>query len=328
MHSSPRHIAALLAVFALVLGAIPAAVSASSDRATGTRGTTTVTPTPEVGSVVSANGLTRKVLSVTLPLNAPGQVLYLTRVTYAPKAKGSVHYHEGTQIFRVESGALTYRVNAGTAMLTRASGAVEKLKSTTTILRKGDSVIETSSLVHWASNNTNKKTTLITAALLSEGAGLSTPVGAAVTGTRIVLPAELVVTSRDIATVGPNALNTIGTVAQEGSGILEGVGGSLSGVRAKLNATFLFTYLSGNGTWNGIMTMTFSDGSTISGVMSGATIATKAGGAVFGGTISVVGGTGIYKAVTGGTGTYTGSRSSSLGSTPLQTRTDLHVFGL
>ncbi|MEI6571694.1 MAG: hypothetical protein WCO36_09720, partial [Actinomycetes bacterium] len=177
-------------------------------------------------------------------------------------------------------------------------------------------------------NKTNKPVVIITALLINQGAGLSTPVGSAVAGTRIVLPVDLELTSKDIVTFGVNGLNTMGTVVEVGSGILEGVRGSLTGVRATLNATFLLNYLSGNGTWNATMTMSFADGSTISGTMSGATIATKDGGAAFGGTIGVLGGTGIYKGVTGGTGIYTGSRAGALGATTLQTRTELHVLGL
>lgn len=291
--------------------------------------TVTPAPLPKAGSVVKAKGVTRTVLAVAEPANAPGQVLYMTRVKIAPKTKLSEHFHSGVQVARVESGVLTYRILSGTARVTRASGAVRRFTGPTTAsLHKGDSIVETSSLVHYGSNKTSKPVVIVTALLVNQGAGLSTPVGDATGGTRVVLPAELVVTSKDIATVGPESLQTLGTAVEEGSGILEGVGGGLTGVRATLNATFLVNYISGNGTWNAVMTMTFADGSTISGTMSGATIATKDGGAVFGGTIGVVGGTGIYRGVTGGTGTYSGSRSGELASTTLQTRTELRVLGL
>lgn len=332
----PLSALALICTSALVLASGPAGASTTRAHETGASGVTatapltvTTVPLPKAGSVVKAKGVTRTVLAVAEPANSPGQVLYMTRVKIAPKTKLSEHFHSGVQVARVESGVLTYKIIQGTVSVTRASGRVQKFTAPSTpSLRKGDSIVETSGLVHFGGNNTNKPVVILTALLINQGAGLSTPVGSAVPGTRIVLPADLEVTSRDIVTFGVNGLNTMGTAVEEGSGILEGAGGSLTGVRAKLNATFLVNYLSGNGTWNAIMTMTFADGSTISGTMSGATIVTKDGGAAFGGTIGVVGGTGIYKTVTGGTGTYTGSRSGALGATALQTRTELHVLGL
>lgn len=332
----PLSTLALICASAMVVAAGPAGASATRAHETGASGVTataslTVTPAPlpKAGSVVKAKGVTRTVLAVAEPANSPGQVLYMTRVKIAPKTKLSEHFHSGVQVARVESGVLTYKIISGIARVTRSNGAVKKFTGPTTAsLGAGDSIVETSSLVHFGSNKTNKPVVIVTALLINQGSGLSTPVGSAVEGTRIVLPADLEVTSRDIVTFGVNGLNTMGTAVEVGSGILEGEGGSLTGVRAKLNATFLVNYLSGNGTWNATMTMTFADGSTISGTMSGATIVTKDGGAAFGGTIGVVGGTGIYKTVTGGTGTYTGSRSGALGATSLQTRTELRVLGL
>ncbi len=341
MKLGPRSLSTLAFVCtsALVIASGPVGASTTRAHETGASGASGVTatapltvtpaPLPKAGSVVKAKGVTRTILAVAEPDNSPGQVLYMTRVKIAPKTKLSEHYHSGVQVARVESGVLTYKILSGTATVTRSNGAVKKFTGPTTAsLRKGDSIVETSSLVHFGSNKTNKPVVIVTALLINQGAGLSTPVGSAVAGTRIVLPADLEVTSRDIVTFGVNGLNTMGTAVQEGSGILEGVGGSPTGVRAKLNSTFLVNYLSGNGTWNATMTMSFADGSTISGTMSGATIATKDGGAAFGGTIGVVGGTGIYKGVTGGTGTYTGSRAGALGATTLQTRTELRVLGL
>ncbi|MEI8336665.1 MAG: hypothetical protein WCG37_07340 [Actinomycetes bacterium] len=333
--TKPLSALALICTSALVIASGPAGASPTRAHETGASGVTataplTVTPVPlpKAGSVVKAKGVTRTVLAVAEPANSPGQVLYMTRVKIAPKTKLSEHFHSGVQVARVEFGVLTYKIIQGTVSVTRASGRVQKFTAPAApSLRKGDSIIETSGLVHFGGNNTNKPVVILTALLINQGAGLSTPVGSAVAGTRIVLPADLEVTSRDIVTFGVNGLNTMGTAVEVGSGILEGEGGSLTGVRAKLNATFLVNYLSGNGTWNATMTMTFADGSTISGTMSGATLV-GLGGAAFGGTIGVLGGTGIYKSVTGGTGTYTGSRSGALGATALQTRTELHVLGL
>ena len=322
----------MIAAAALVISVAP--LSAVVDRSQAKRptgGATHAPPLPKAGSVVKAKGVTRTVLAVAEPDNSPGQVLYLTRVRIAPKTKLSEHFHLGVQVARVDSGVLTYKIISGTATVTRASGSVKKFTGPITAsLHKGDSIVETSSLVHFGSNRTNEPATIVTALLINQGAGLATPVGTPAGGTQIIVPAELTVTSRDIVTVGPEGLSTIGTVVQAGNGVAEGVG-QTSAEPVQVKAVFLVNYLSGSGTWNGKMTVTFADGSTISGVLSGATVATKAGGDAFGGTIGVVGGTGRYKAITGGAGVYTGTRSAAIATntaTTLQTRTELHVFGL
>ncbi|MDQ1432304.1 MAG: hypothetical protein QOF40_2906, partial [Actinomycetota bacterium] len=46
----------------------------------------------------TSNGITRAALGEATPANAPGQVLYLQRVTIAPGAKLVEHFHQGTQV--------------------------------------------------------------------------------------------------------------------------------------------------------------------------------------------------------------------------------------
>src|SRR3954468_17894772 len=70
----------------------------------------------------SNSGITRADLGSALPANAPGQQLYLQRVTIAPGAKLPQHFHQGTQVARILGGVLTYDVASGTANVTRANG--------------------------------------------------------------------------------------------------------------------------------------------------------------------------------------------------------------
>ena len=98
-------------------------------------------------------GITRADLGSALPANAPGQQLYLQRVTIAPGAKLPEHFHQGTQVARILGGVLTYDIASGTATVTRANGTTETVSAPATVkLRKGDGLVETQGLVHHGSN--------------------------------------------------------------------------------------------------------------------------------------------------------------------------------
>src|SRR5690242_10293989 len=127
----------------------------------------------------------RTVYGTAEPGNAPGQSLTLQQVVIAPGAKLPTHFHEGTQLATIRSGVLTYNVVSGTVSVTR-KGA----KSPTTVgpgvvkLRRGDTIVETQSLVHYGANQGKVPVVIELAALLQDGAPLSTPVGSGTTGTQ------------------------------------------------------------------------------------------------------------------------------------------------
>src|SRR3954453_130473 len=122
------------------LGVLGAGASAAAQTTT-TRGSS------------SNHGLTRADLGSALPANAPGQQLYLQRVTIAPGAKLPQHFHQGTQVAHIVSGVLTYDIASGTATVTRGGGPTETVDAPATIkLRRGDGLIETEGLVHHGSN--------------------------------------------------------------------------------------------------------------------------------------------------------------------------------
>jgi len=125
----------------------------------------------------TSGGVTRTALAETAPANAPGQELYLQEVRIDPGAKLPTHFHEGTQVASIRAGVLTYDIVSGSTTVTRADGKVETITGPTTItLRKGDALVETTSLVHFGSNKGKKEVVVLLAALLAQGAPLATPV--------------------------------------------------------------------------------------------------------------------------------------------------------
>jgi quercetin dioxygenase-like cupin family protein len=54
---------------------------------------------------------------------APGYVLLLSRLTFAPGGSIALHTHPGDAVFFVESGRITWTTGAGTPLLTRAGAA-------------------------------------------------------------------------------------------------------------------------------------------------------------------------------------------------------------
>src|SRR5215211_4228161 len=97
--------------------------------------------------------VTRSVYGKTAPDNAPGQEMYLQQVVIAPGGKLPEHFHEGTQLATIRSGVLTYNIVTGTAVVTRAGGRTVKVKGKGVVtLRKGDTLVEAESLVHYGSN--------------------------------------------------------------------------------------------------------------------------------------------------------------------------------
>lgn len=67
-------------------------------------------------------GVTTEVLGQSLPSAAPGQALWLLRVTFAPGAAAAPHTHPGTTIYHLDSGTLTFALVDGSATLHRATG--------------------------------------------------------------------------------------------------------------------------------------------------------------------------------------------------------------
>jgi quercetin dioxygenase-like cupin family protein len=275
--------------------------------------------TTTVGSS-SSNGITRTAMGQAQPANAPGQELYLQRVTIAPGAKLPEHYHQGTQVARIMSGVLTYDIASGAATVTRAGGTTETVSAPATIkLRTGDGIIETQGLEHHGSNTGRKPVVIELAALLQEGAPLSTPVGQGVTGTPLHVVTDLESQSRTLRTVGADASVTYGWNQLTGTATVDG---QPVGVEMLGNVS----YVQGSGPIFGFVTYTFADGSTLGVQFQGeGTAAANGTDTSFAATLGVLGGTGRYASATG-TGIFNGSRTAALGSTVSSTF-DLTIAG-
>jgi quercetin dioxygenase-like cupin family protein len=304
----------------VVVAGVGVVVAASAVSAAGAQaGSTTTTPTqPATGEVTKSDGITRTILGVTQPANAAGQRLVLQRVVIEPGARLAEHFHAGTQVARVERGRLVYRVVSGTASVVRANGKTrEHSGPATVVLRGGDTIVEPAGDVHFGWNRSSKPVRIVLAALLSSDAGLSTPVGTDAPGTPLQVPADLTVTDSRLTTAGSQGQYTYGTVFETGT--------STVGAEVRVDVSVQVSYTNGNGPFWGLMTLTFFDGSTIAATVTGATVATVNGGAQFASTVGVIGGTGRYENITGGSGTYQGSRPTAVGTAPLATVTDLRV---
>jgi quercetin dioxygenase-like cupin family protein len=125
----------------------------------------------------AGDGTVREELGNALPVNAPGQHLYLERVTISPGTQLDTHFHDGTQVAHIVSGSLTYNIVSGSAQITRDAGAVETLTGpTVTTLEPGDWIVETRDLVHFGSNESEDPVVVLLAVLLVQDAPLATPV--------------------------------------------------------------------------------------------------------------------------------------------------------
>jgi quercetin dioxygenase-like cupin family protein len=65
-------------------------------------------------------GVTTEVLGRTEAARAPGQALFLLRVTFAPGGAVTAHVHPGATIYHLASGALRFTLLGGEATLVRA----------------------------------------------------------------------------------------------------------------------------------------------------------------------------------------------------------------
>jgi hypothetical protein len=267
-----------------------------------------------------AAGVTRVRLGQVSPENAPGQVLYLERVTIAPGAKLAEHFHEGTQVARVVSGVLTYNIVSGTAVVTRADGSTEEASGPRAVrLGAGETVAETRGLVHFGANDGSRPVVIELAALLSAGAPLATSAGGSAAGIPMALAANLESQSRTLFTAGAGDAVVYGWNRLAGNATLDGrtVGVDMLGS---------VDYVSGSGPFSGFITFSFADGSTLGVTMSGAAQASPGGSeTAFAATLGVTGGTGRYVGATG-TGTFVGSRRAALG-TAVAATFDLKVDG-
>ncbi|NEO67628.1 MAG: cupin domain-containing protein [Moorea sp. SIO4G2] len=118
----------------------------------------------------SPNSYTQSVTSEVLGSGYPNQekkeILQLIRHTIKPRTKLPTHTHTGMQIALVEAGTLTFTVVKGEAKVRKANGTELIMQAgQTTQLTVGDSLVESSGMVHYGENKTNKPVILLSASL-------------------------------------------------------------------------------------------------------------------------------------------------------------------
>jgi len=263
---------------------------------------------------------TREELGEAQPRNAPGQTLYLQRVTIPAGAKLPEHFHQGTQVARVEKGVLTYDVIAGSVQITRRDGDTETISApATTRIRAGESLVEVENLAHAGSNRGTRPVVIELAVLLAAGAPLSTPVGESAPGTPLTMNVELTSQSTQLTTVGPDGSSTYGW------NLLAGTATDATGpVQVQLLGAVAYT--GGAGPFSGFVTFTFADGSVLGTQIQGVATKDASGVTQFEATMGVLNGTGRYLGATG-TGIFTGSRDAALGQ-PVEATFALRLEGV
>jgi hypothetical protein len=205
------------------------------------------------------------------------------------------------------SGVLTYNIVSGAAMVTRSAGGTTTVRGPKTLrLRPGDSLVETSGLVHFGANDTDERVVIELAALLRQGAPLATAVGTGVDGAALHLTTNLASQARTLSTAGARASVTYGWNRLHGVAAFQG-----KPVQVDMLASV--SYRGGSGAFSGFVTFAFEDGASIASAMTGATAAAADGSeASFTATLAVIDGTGRYEGATG-SGVFSGSRKAALG---------------
>ncbi len=166
-----RYASVLMLVVLLVAGAVA--------RGDARQATPTATP-----SAVSS-----EILGTGLPPAAPGQTLYLLRVTVPPGGRIAPHVNPGTQVAAIEAGELTYTVLSGEVEITRAGsagtpGPSERATSGQEfILRPSDALVEQDGMVHQARNDGSEPVVILIASLFPTGEPMSRPAEAVATPT-------------------------------------------------------------------------------------------------------------------------------------------------
>jgi quercetin dioxygenase-like cupin family protein len=113
---------------------------------------------------------------------APERTMVLSRVVVPPGAVLALHHHLGTQIARIQSGALTYAVERG-AVVVRRGESDQDPQVVRTIgagqtghIAAGQWIVEQPSAIHRATNKGTTAVVIYIATLLKKGAPPSTPV--------------------------------------------------------------------------------------------------------------------------------------------------------
>lgn len=145
--------------------------------------TTGATPTAGISVIDLAPGVAVEVFGGAPSDRAPGQTVYLVRVTFHPGAEIFPHSHPGTTLISVESGTFGWTLLEGTAYVVRgaAAGAMEPTEEVTApgtevILAQGDAIYYEDDVIHSARNAGDDPAVVLVSLVLTSGEPLLMPV--------------------------------------------------------------------------------------------------------------------------------------------------------
>ncbi|MEI8058430.1 MAG: hypothetical protein WCI29_13615 [Actinomycetes bacterium] len=122
----------------------------------------------------------------------------------------------------------------------------------------------------------------------------------------VTFSSSITSTEKHTTAVGPHGEALYGSV-------LEGGPTTFDGQSATIDMNVLVDYVSGNGPFVGLMTITMADGSTLGFTMVGNTVASAdTSDATFVSSLTVIGGTKMYENASG-SGSWSGSRKHAFG---------------
>jgi quercetin dioxygenase-like cupin family protein len=137
-----------------------------------------------------APGITIELFAAMPSARAPGQTVYLARLTFQPGAEIFPHRHPGTSVIGVVSGAFGWTLLEGSAQVMRgaASGATGPMEAVTepgteVILEPGDAIVYEDDVVHTARGAGETETVILVTQVLTAGEPRLLPVDMAMRGT-------------------------------------------------------------------------------------------------------------------------------------------------
>jgi quercetin dioxygenase-like cupin family protein len=137
-----------------------------------------------------APGITIELFAAAPSARAPGQTVYLARLTFQPGAEIFPHRHPGTSVIGVVSGTFGWTLLQGSAQVIRgaASGAPSPMEAVTepgteVLLEPGDAIVYEDDVVHTARGAGETETVILVTQVLTAGEPRLLPVDMAMSGT-------------------------------------------------------------------------------------------------------------------------------------------------
>jgi quercetin dioxygenase-like cupin family protein len=116
----------------------------------------------EAGTPATGSGVTTEVLGSASPAQAPGQSLFLLRVTFAPGSGVVAHTHPGATIYSVVSGTLEFMLQSGAAQVVHGAATTEAMPiGEAFTLTAGDTVVYDGTAVQTERNTSDAPAVVI-----------------------------------------------------------------------------------------------------------------------------------------------------------------------